>query len=55
MTKTTRERDNIASVQKKALSSFCKRLMMLLIASAVFFGMMMFIWLFPNKVKYYNL
>lgn len=53
MKKTTKERDEIAEVQKQAVSSFCERIIMLIIAIVVFGVLMAFIWLFPNKVKYH--
>jgi hypothetical protein len=40
-------------MQGAVMSSFFKRIIMLIIAFTVFFGMMWFIWLFPNKVKHY--
>ena len=53
MKKTTKERDEIALVQKQAVSSFCQRILMFIIATVVFGVMMSFVWLFPNKLKYH--
>jgi len=50
MIKTTEERDKLAEVNKSTVSSFFKRLFMLLIATVTFCFMFMFIWMFPNKV-----
>ena len=50
MSKTTAERDKLASMQKSSVSSFFQKLFMLLIATAVFGFMFIFIWMFPNKV-----
>ena len=51
MEKTTDERNKINQIQKQAISSFCQRIIMLLISTGVFIAMIMFIWLFPNKIK----
>ena len=50
MKKTTDERDNLASIQKAAVSSFCQRLLMLVVATATLVFMFFFVWLLPNKV-----
>ena len=50
MKKTTEERDNLASIQKASVSSFCQRVFMLVIATATLLFMFFFVWLFPNKV-----
>ena len=54
MDKTTEERDQLAKVQSAAVSSFCERVFMLVIASVTFVFMFTFIWVFPNKVKYWK-
>ena len=51
MSKTTAERDKLASMQKSSVSSFFQKLFMLLLATAVFGFMFIFIWMFPNKVQ----
>ena len=50
MKKTTDERDNLANIQKAAVSSFCQRLLMLVVATATLVFMFFFVWLLPNKV-----
>jgi hypothetical protein len=51
MSKTTAERDKLANMQKSSVSSFFQKLFMLLLATAVFGFMFIFIWMFPNKVQ----